>query len=108
MRPKRFEVARGVRVQWERNIFPGQPRVQVNRQVIYKVGWLQEKVEDWPSCPLYKKLMNFISKMSVVNNGSERGVELIQEYIDSACYEDLIIRYKILSKQPRFKNINKQ
>ena len=46
---------------------------------------LPEKGEDWPNIPPYKKLKNFISQMSVVNNCSKRGVKLI----DSGCNEDL-------------------
>lgn len=76
-----------------------------------EVGWLVENVDDWPNFPSYKKLKDFISKMSVVNDCSERGVKIIQEYIDSACNEDLrqdiVTTAKVYKSKINSKNMNK-
>ena len=72
-----------------------------------EVAWLNEKVEDWPNFPSYKELKMFISRISVVNDCSERGVKLIQEYVDSARNEDL--RQDILTTAKVYKSkINSQ
>ena len=67
-----------------------------------EVAWLNQNVEDWPNFPLYNQLKSFIFRMYVVNDCSERGVKLIQEYIDSACNEDL--RQDILTTAKVYKS----
>ena len=65
-------------------------------------AFLQKPVEEWGGEHSYVKLKNFIKNMSVVNDVSERGVKLIQEYVDSARGEDL--RQDILTVSKEFKS----
>ena len=51
--------------------------------------WLKKHVSVWQDSQDYAKFKEFISNMSVVNDCSERGVKLVQEYIDSARNETL-------------------
>ena len=51
--------------------------------------WLKEHVSVWQDSQDYGKFKEFISKMSVVNHCSERGVKLVKDYIDSARNETL-------------------
>ena len=75
------------------------------------VSWLKEKVEDWPNFPAYNKLKLFISKMSVVNDCSERGVKLIQEFVDSshdeALRQDIITTAKVYKSKINSQNMTK-
>ena len=75
-----------------------------------EVAWLNQEVEDWPNFPSYIELKRFISQMYVVNDCSERGVKIIQEYIDSACNEDprqdIITTAKVYKSKINSKNMS--
>ena len=65
--------------------------------------FLDKPVPEWIREPSYQKLKDFICKMSVVNDVSERGVKLIQEYVDSAHDEDLRQNILTVSKEIKSK-----
>ena len=64
--------------------------------------FLDKPVHEWVKEPSYQKLKDFIYNMSVVNDVSERGVKLIQEYVDSAHNEEL--RQDILTVSKEYKS----
>ena len=44
--------------------------------------WLLEPCETWITYPAYQKLSNFVRNMVCTNDGAERSMHLIDEYID--------------------------
>ena len=63
---------------------------------------LDKPVQEWIKEPSYQNLWDFICKMSVVNDVIEKGVKLIQEYVDLAHDEEL--RQNILTVSKEFKS----
>ena len=64
--------------------------------------FLDKPVKEWVMDSLYIKLKLFMGQMAVVNDASERGIKLIQEYVDSARGEEL--RQDIMTVSKQFKN----
>ena len=51
--------------------------------------WLQLRVDEWSLLSGYRKLKAFIDGLSVTNDCAERGVALIQSFIDCTTDEEL-------------------
>ena len=51
--------------------------------------WLTESCVDWPKHENYRKLKVFVEGFNVTNDTAERGVKLIQEFVDSCRNEEL-------------------
>lgn len=64
-------------------------------------SWLEQEVEQWRTNTSYQQLKKFISKLSVVNDCAERGVKLIQEFVDSSTDES--IRQDIMTTVKEFR-----
>ena len=73
--------------------------------------WLKKHVSVWQDSQDYGKFKEFISKMSVVNDCSERGVKLVQDYIDSARNEtlrqDIMTTAKVYKSKINSKKLSK-
>ena len=79
---------------------------------ITDMSWLQEKVENWWMNSSYQRFKKFITKLSVVNDCAERGVKLIQEFVDSSQDEslrqDIMTTVKEYRSKINSKNMNKE
>ena len=51
--------------------------------------WLQLRVDEWMILPGYKRMKAFIEGLSVTNDCAERGVALIQNFVNSTTDESL-------------------
>lgn len=68
------------------------------------VDWLHAAVYDWYKYSSYQKLKQFLSHIAVVNDAAERGVKLIQDYVDSCHNEELRQDLITLVKAHKVKN----
>ena len=65
--------------------------------------WLWTPPELWPDIPGYQKLETFVKQIKVVNDGSERGINLISNYVNKFHKED--DRQDLLLAVQRYRDI---
>ena len=74
--------------------------------------FLDKPVFEWARDSSNQKLKDFISKISVVNDVSERGVKLIQEFVNSAqdeeVHQDILTVSKVFKSKINSKNMKKE
>ena len=73
--------------------------------------WLQLAVHQWPLMSGFKKFSSLVKKLSVVNDPAERGVKLIQDFVNTTQDEE-IHQWRMLSaadqRKKHSKNMTKQ
>ena len=73
--------------------------------------WLQLAVHQWPLMSGFKKFSSLVKKLSVVNDPAERGVKLIQDFVNTTQDEE-IRQWRMLSaadqRKKHSKNMTKQ
>ena len=68
--------------------------------------WLMLEVHQWPLMSGFKKFSSFVSKLLVVNDPAERGVKLVQDFIDTSTDESLR-QARMISTSEQRKNHSK-
>ena len=68
--------------------------------------WLHLEVHQWSLMSGYKKFSSFVHGLVVVNDPAERGVKLIQDFIDTSQDEELR-QWQILSESDQRKKYSK-
>ena len=51
--------------------------------------WLKEPVESWMNYTSYNRMRLFFTKLEVVNDGAERTIRLIQDFVNSVQDEEV-------------------
>ena len=64
------------------------------------------EVHQWPLMSGFKKFSSFVSKLLVVNDPAERGVKLVQDFIDTSTDESLR-QARMISASEQRKNHSK-
>ena len=74
--------------------------------------WLQQRVAEWKLLPGYKRMRSFVQGLSVTNDCAERGVALIQNFVnsstDEALRQDLILAVQSHREQYPMRQLNKK
>ena len=72
-------------------------------------SWLKSDVTDWQRNEHYQRFKDFLCKLDVVNDRAERGVKLIQDFIDTSHSESTLQDLLIVVSNERSKlpNLNK-
>ena len=74
--------------------------------------WLKLNVDQWPLISRYSVARDFFSSLTVVNDPAERGVKLVQDFVnsttDEALRQDMMIAVLDHRKKVTGKNMTKK
>ena len=73
--------------------------------------WIQLSVHQWPLISGFRKFSSLVQKLTIVNDPAERGVKLIQDFVNTSQDED-IRQWRMLSaadqRKKHSKNMSKK
>ena len=71
------------------------------------MAWLKLNVRDWHLTSGFQTFSNIVKKLLVVNDPAERGVKLVQDFIDTSQNED-IRQWRMISAADQRKKHSKK